>query len=113
MNPRPKGTSPRKRPEGTCSQRTRPRNNPRKHPSREIPGKPPRLAPAAPHGQKPSIMKRLSYVLALLGLLIALLLVSYYGFGNVVAAVSRVGWPQFALILGWELVLFVTMGVVW
>jgi glycosyltransferase 2 family protein len=58
-------------------------------------------------------MKRLSYALALLGLLIALLLVSYYGFGNVVSAVSRIGWPQFGLILGWQLVLFVILGVAW
>ena len=42
-------------------------------------------------------MKRLSYALALLGLLIALLLVSYYGFGNVVSAVSRIGWPEFGV----------------
>ena len=33
-------------------------------------------------------MKRLSYVLALLGLLIALLLVAYYGLGNIVSAVE-------------------------
>ena len=45
-------------------------------------------------------MKRLSYLLALLGVLIALLLVSYYGFGNVVTAVSRIGWPEFGLIVG-------------
>jgi putative membrane protein len=58
-------------------------------------------------------MKRLSYALALLGLLIALLLVSYYGFGNVVSAVSRVGWPEFGLIVGWQLVLFVILGIAW
>jgi putative membrane protein len=58
-------------------------------------------------------MKRLSYVLALLGLLIALLLVSYYGFGNVVSAVGRIGWTEFAVILGWQLVLFVILGLAW
>jgi glycosyltransferase 2 family protein len=58
-------------------------------------------------------MKRLSYVLALLGVLIALLLVSYYGFGNVVSAVSRVGWREFAVIVGWQIVLFVVLGLAW
>jgi putative membrane protein len=58
-------------------------------------------------------MKRLSYVLALLGLLIALLLVSYYGFGNVVSALGRVGWSQFGIIVGWQLVLFVILGIAW
>ncbi|HET6606307.1 MAG TPA: lysylphosphatidylglycerol synthase domain-containing protein [Rhodopila sp.] len=58
-------------------------------------------------------MKRLSYVLALVGLLIALLLVSYYGFGNVVSAVGRIGWSQFGLIVGWQLLLFVILGIAW
>ena len=58
-------------------------------------------------------MKRLSYVLALLGVLIALLLVSYYGFGNVVTAVSRIGWREFALIAGWQIVLFAVLGLAW
>ncbi|HVY17581.1 MAG TPA: lysylphosphatidylglycerol synthase domain-containing protein [Rhodopila sp.] len=58
-------------------------------------------------------MKRLSYVLALIGLLIALLLVSYYGFGNIVASVGRVGWSEFGLIVAWQLVLFVILGIAW
>jgi glycosyltransferase 2 family protein len=58
-------------------------------------------------------MKRLSFALALLGVLTALLLVFYYGFGNVVSAVSRVGWPQFGVIVGWQLVLFVILGIAW
>src|ERR1700761_7336314 len=58
-------------------------------------------------------MKRLSYVLALVGVLIALLLVSYYGFDNVVSAVGRIGWPKFGLIIGWQLVLFVILGLAW
>ncbi len=65
------------------------------------------------HGQKPSIMKRLSYVLALLGVLTALLLVSYYGIGNVVSLVVRIGWPSFGLIVFWQLVLFVILGLAW
>jgi putative membrane protein len=58
-------------------------------------------------------MKRLSYLLAVIGLLIALLLVSYYGFGNVVSAVSRIGWPEFGLILAWQILLFVILGIAW
>ena len=58
-------------------------------------------------------MKRLSYILAVAGLLIALLLVSYFGFGNVVSAVGRIGWPEFGLIVGWQLLLFVILGLAW
>ncbi len=58
-------------------------------------------------------MKRLSYLLALIGLLIALLLVSYFGFGNVVAAVGRIGWPEFSVIVCWQIVLFVVLGSAW
>lgn len=58
-------------------------------------------------------MRRLSYVLALVGVLIALLLVGYFGLGNVVTAVSRIGWPEFGLILGWQLVMFVVLGLAW
>lgn len=58
-------------------------------------------------------MRRLSYVLALVGVLIALLLVSYYGFGNVVSSAGRIGWPEFGLIVGWQIVLFVILGLAW
>ena len=73
----------------------------------------PSLAVSLPAGQKRSIMKRLSYVLALLGVLIALALVSWFGFGNVVSAVGQIGWPEFGLIIGWQIVLFVILGVAW
>ncbi|HEX3990854.1 MAG TPA: lysylphosphatidylglycerol synthase domain-containing protein [Acetobacteraceae bacterium] len=58
-------------------------------------------------------MKQLSYVLALAGVLIGVVLVAYFGVGNVVTAISRIGWPQFALIVGWQLVLFVVLGIAW
>jgi glycosyltransferase 2 family protein len=58
-------------------------------------------------------MKRLSYVLALAGVLIGVVLVAYFGVGNVVGAISRIGWPQFALIVGWQLVMFVVLGIAW
>ncbi len=74
---------------------------------------PRRLAPGTMGGQKPLNMKRLPYVLALLGLVAALLLVSYFGFGNILTAISRVGWPKFGLIVGWQFVLFVILGAAW
>jgi putative membrane protein len=58
-------------------------------------------------------MKHLSYVLALLGVLIGVILVAYFGVGNVAASVSKIGWPEFALIIGWQLVLFLILGVAW
>jgi glycosyltransferase 2 family protein len=58
-------------------------------------------------------MKRLSYILAALGVLVAILLVSYFGFGNVVASISRIGWFEFAVIVVWQLVLFAILGVAW
>ncbi|HQT78158.1 MAG TPA: lysylphosphatidylglycerol synthase domain-containing protein [Rhodopila sp.] len=58
-------------------------------------------------------MKRLSYILALLGVLLALLLVSWFGFGNVIRAVGRVGWLDFAVIAGWQILLFALLGIAW
>jgi glycosyltransferase 2 family protein len=40
-------------------------------------------------------------------------LVAYFGLGNVVTSVSKIGWPQFALIVGWQIVLFIVLGVAW
>jgi len=58
-------------------------------------------------------MKRLSYVLALLGVLGMIVLVSYFGFGNITSAVGNVGWAQFSAIVGWQLLLFVILGLAW
>jgi len=58
-------------------------------------------------------MKHLSYLLALAGVLIGVVLVAYFGVGNVAGAISRIGWPQFALIVGWQIVLFVVLGIAW
>ncbi len=58
-------------------------------------------------------MKRLSYLLALLGVLIALLLVSYFGFDNVADAVGRVGWARFGMICVWQIVIFIIIGMAW
>jgi glycosyltransferase 2 family protein len=58
-------------------------------------------------------MKHLSYVLALLGLAGVVVLVGYFGVDNIVNAISRIGWPEFSLIVGWQLFLFVVLGVAW
>jgi putative membrane protein len=58
-------------------------------------------------------MKHLSYVLALLGVLIGVVLVTWFGVGNIVGAVGRIGWPEFALIVGWQIALFVVLGIAW
>ena len=58
-------------------------------------------------------MKHLSYLLAVVGVLLAALLVSYFGFDNVVSAVSRVGWWQFGIICFWQIVIFVILGLAW
>ena len=58
-------------------------------------------------------MKHLPYILALVGVLIGVVLVAYFGLGNVAGAVGRIGWPEFALIVGWQLVLFLVLGMAW
>jgi glycosyltransferase 2 family protein len=58
-------------------------------------------------------MKRLSYILAFAGVLVALCLVSYFGLGNVVSAVGRIGWADFGLIILWQIVLFIVLGAAW
>lgn len=58
-------------------------------------------------------MKRMSYVLALVGLLLALVLVAWFGVGNIATAVGRIGWPEFGLIVGWQFVLFAILGLGW
>ena len=56
-------------------------------------------------------MKHLSYVLALAGVSIGVVLVAWFGVGNVATAVGRIGWPEFALIVGWQFVLFAILGL--
>ncbi|MFO1027729.1 MAG: lysylphosphatidylglycerol synthase domain-containing protein [Acetobacteraceae bacterium] len=58
-------------------------------------------------------MKRLSIALALIGVMGGLFLVSWFGFDNVVDAISRIGWGEFAVIVAWQLVLFVILGLAW
>ena len=58
-------------------------------------------------------MKKLSIALALAGLLLGTVLIGWFGFDRVIAGLRRVGWADFALIVGWQLVLFVVLGLAW
>jgi putative membrane protein len=58
-------------------------------------------------------LKKLSLLLALAGLLLGTMLIGWFGFGRVIAGVQRVGWADFAVIIAWQLVLFVVLGLSW
>ena len=58
-------------------------------------------------------MKHLSYALAVAGVSIIVGLIAYFGVGNVTAAVGRIGWPEFGLIVTWQFLLFGVLGVAW
>ena len=51
------------------------------------------------------LVRKLSIALALAGLLLGTVLVGWYGFGRVLTSVQRVGWSDFAVICGWQLLL--------
>jgi putative membrane protein len=58
-------------------------------------------------------LKKLSIALALAGLLLGTLLIAWFGFGRVLTGVRRIGWDEFAVIIGWQLLLFVVLGLAW
>jgi putative membrane protein len=58
-------------------------------------------------------VKKLSIALALAGVLLSTVLIGWFGFGRVLGAVGRIGWPRFALIIGWQLLLFIPLGLAW
>jgi glycosyltransferase 2 family protein len=58
-------------------------------------------------------VKKLSIGLAVVGLALGTLLIGWFGFGRVIGGVRRVGWEDFALIVGWQLALFVVLGLAW
>ena len=58
-------------------------------------------------------MRRLTVGLALAGLLLAILLVAYFGFGNVAKAVGSVGIGAFGRIVACQLALLVVLGLCW
>ncbi len=58
-------------------------------------------------------MKKLSIALALAGLLLGTALIGWFGIDRVINGVRRVGWGDFAVIVGWQLVLFAVLGLAW
>jgi putative membrane protein len=58
-------------------------------------------------------VRTLSFLLALIGLAVSIALVSWYGFGGVVAAVASAGWGGFAIVIAWQLALFCVLGLAW
>jgi glycosyltransferase 2 family protein len=58
-------------------------------------------------------VKKLSIALALAGLLLGTVLIAWFGFGRVIAGLRRVGWADFGLIVGWQLLLFGVLGLAW
>jgi len=58
-------------------------------------------------------VRKVSVSLAVIGLIISLALIGWFGFGKVIEAISRVGWAEFGVILGWQIVLFVILGLAW
>ena len=58
-------------------------------------------------------MRKLSFLLAGVGFLLAIALVAWFGFASVLAAVGSAGWEGFAIILAWQLLLFIVLGLAW
>ncbi|HEY2677411.1 MAG TPA: lysylphosphatidylglycerol synthase domain-containing protein [Steroidobacteraceae bacterium] len=52
-------------------------------------------------------------IIAILGIALGLYLVSYVGFGAVLAAAAAVGWSGFAILCTYSLGLFVVLGLAW
>src|SRR5487761_914072 len=64
-------------------------------------------------GKRVPVLKKLSLVLALLGLLLGTALIGWSGAGAVVRAVLSVGWGGFGLYYGWQWLMFVPLGLAW
>ncbi|HUB13574.1 MAG TPA: lysylphosphatidylglycerol synthase domain-containing protein [Acetobacteraceae bacterium] len=58
-------------------------------------------------------MRKLSLLLAVIGLFVSIGLVAWYGFNGVVAAVASAGWRGFAIIVAWQMALFGVLGLAW
>ena len=58
-------------------------------------------------------MRKVSFILAAVGLLVSIALVAWFGFGGVIAAVASAGWLGFAAICAWQLLLFLVLGLAW
>ncbi|HEY1936184.1 MAG TPA: lysylphosphatidylglycerol synthase domain-containing protein [Acetobacteraceae bacterium] len=58
-------------------------------------------------------MRKLSFLLALIGLTISISLVAWFGFDGVLDAAASAGWGGFAIICAWQLLLFGVLGLAW
>ena len=58
-------------------------------------------------------MRSLTVALILLGTALGLVLITYFGVDSIAAAVSRIGWHDFTVIIAWQLGLFAVLGVAW
>jgi glycosyltransferase 2 family protein len=58
-------------------------------------------------------VRKLSFLLAFIGIVVSIGLVAWYGFGGVAAAVESAGWGGFALIIAWQMALFGVLGLAW
>jgi len=58
-------------------------------------------------------LKKLSYILALLGLLLSTVLIGWFDVGRIAAGALSVGWGGFALIIAWQMLIFAILGIAW
>jgi len=58
-------------------------------------------------------VRKLSFLLAVVGILVSIGLVVWYGFDGIVAAVASAGWRGFAIIIAWQMALFGVLGLAW
>ncbi len=58
-------------------------------------------------------MKRWSIGLAIAGLAVGTLLIGGFGFAHVADAALSIGWDGFVLLLAWQCLLFVPLGLAW
>jgi glycosyltransferase 2 family protein len=58
-------------------------------------------------------VRKISFVLAGVGLVVSIALVFWFGFGGVLAATASAGWGGFATICAWQLLLFLVLGLAW
>jgi putative membrane protein len=58
-------------------------------------------------------VRKLSFVLAGVGVVVSTALVFWFGFGDVLAAIASAGWRGFATICAWQLLLFLVLGLAW
>jgi glycosyltransferase 2 family protein len=58
-------------------------------------------------------VRRISILLAAIGLGLGIALIDWSGLGDVSRAVMSVGWSGFVLTLGWQMLLFITLGFAW